>query len=414
MHQEKRTETIEYLNLPLPTILNQLYFMNKKLFILLLFVFFSFTRTTSGQGLSEYSEIYLLTYEPGHELYSVFGHSALRVRDPLQGFDIVYNYGTFDFSTRFFYIKFLNGNLPYQLSKTSYNTALKQMKAENRAVLQQRLTLTVEEKNTLFNKLEQDYLPENRSYSYRFFKNNCSTRIRDLVESSIEDSIKYEKSNKKLTFRDLVHRYVKDMKWAKLGIDLMLGRKADRNANARETMFLPEYLTFHFALATVKRESGIRGLATRPRYILENEVEKNNHFIKPAVFFVILLIALLALAPRFYPRRKDAAVLDYIIFGTITFYAILLVYVDATSGHPELHRNYNLIWALPAVPILFFSRLNPRKRPKYLLFVYVGYALLVLAVMLTNRWIPQHIPLEIYPFLFIIIIHSGLKAAKFI
>jgi hypothetical protein len=387
--------------------------MRKKLLLLLILVF-QFTKYTYGRELSEFSEIYLLTYLPGEELYSLFGHSALRVRDPLEGIDHVYNYGTFDFSTPFFYIKFINGNLNYQLSKTRYSVALQQMRNENRSVLEQRLSLTLEEKNELFRQLETEYLPENRYYKYRFFKNNCSTKIRDIVESSVGDSIKYESRKKQVSFRNLIHKYLEEKPWVKLGIDLMLGRKADSKANSRETMFIPDYLTYHFALATVKRKDGIRSLATRPERIVQNNTVHSFQFLKPSAFFIAALVVLLILTPKFYPRKTSSKPMDIVIYGVTTIYAVIVVYVTLTSNHPELHSNYNLLWSLPAAGILLVQSITKNKKTKVLPFLYVIYSLIVLGVMLGNRWIPQHIPMEIYPFLIILIIHSGLKAVKLI
>ncbi len=369
----------------------------------------------SSRDLSGFSEFYLLTYLPGEELYSVFGHSAIRLKDPVQGIDLVYNYGTFDFSTPFFYIKFVNGNLPYQLSRTSYATALRQMKQEKRSVLQQRLALTLEEKKKLYNVLETEYLPENRSYTYRFFKNNCSTKIRDIVKSSVKQDIKYEETRKKLTFRQLVHRYMDQKPWTKLGTDLMLGKMADKYASTEETMFLPDYLTFHFALATVKREEGIRGLATRPKTILNSrEIQQAKIFPKPAIFFAILLFLLLVLAPKFFPKKSNSTVLDWILYGTTSLFGLVLLYVTTYSQHPELGTNYNLLWSLPALPILILQRGKRLAKSRIALSAYLIYVFLLLVVMIGNKWLPQSIPLEIYPFLIMILIHTGLKTVKLI
>jgi hypothetical protein len=369
----------------------------------------------SGRELSGFSEIYLLTYLPGDELYSIFGHSAIRLKDPVQGIDFVYNYGTFDFSTPFFYIKFVNGTLPYQLSRTSYATALKQMKHEERSVLQQRLALTIDEKNQLYNILETEYLPENRSYLYRFFKNNCSTKIRDIVQSSVEPNIKYEETRKKLTFRQLVHRYMDKKPWTKLGMDLMLGKIADNDASTEETMFLPDYLSFHFALATVNREEGIRGLATRPKTVLNSkEIQQTQIFPKPALFFAVLLFLLLVLAPKFFPKKSNSTALDWVLYGTTSIFGLVLLYVTVNSQHPELGANYNLLWSLPALPLLLLQRGKRLAKSKIALSAYLIYVFLLLVVMIGNKWLSQSIPLEIYPFLIMILIHTGLKSVKLI
>lgn len=369
----------------------------------------------NSQQLTEFSEVFLLTYLPGDELYSVFGHSALRIKDPVLGIDYVYNYGTFDFSTPFFYVKFIKGDLPYQLSRTSFAIALKQMKEEKRVVLEQRLSLNLDEKNRLLNQLEHDYLPQNRSYQYRFFKNNCSTKIRDIIDSVISAPVKYESINGYLTYRNLVQRYTDKKPWVKLGIDLMLGKKADRRITAEETMFLPDYLTFHYALATVKRNEGIHGLATRPKTILESDAEESAHwFPKPSLFFIIVVILMLVTAPKFYPKKSKSLLLDWLLFGSTSLYGLVVLFVTIASEHAELQQNSNLIWALPALPILLLQPGKNKRKSRIHLFLYLAYVFVLLSVMIGNRWFQQSIPVEVYPFLILLIIHTGLKTIKLI
>lgn len=386
-----------------------------KLKLLILLISMNSLIQLNSQQLSEFSEVFLLTYLPGDELYSVFGHSALRIKDPVQDIDYVYNYGTFDFSTPFFYVKFIQGNLPYQLSRTSFAIALKQMKEEKREVLEQRLSLNLKEKNRLLNQLEHDYLPQNRSYQYRFFKNNCSTKIRDIIDSVVTAPIKYESINGYLTYRNLVQRYTDKKPWVKLGIDLMLGKMADRRISAEETMFLPDYLSFHFALATVKRKEGIHGLATRPNTILESEAKESTHwFPKPSLFFIILVILVLVTAPKFYPKKSKSLLLDWLLFGSTSLYALVVLFVSFASQHAELQQNYNLIWALPALPILLLQPGKNKRKARIHLFLYLAYVFILLGFMITIRWFQQTIPIEIYPFLILLMIHTGLKTIKLV
>ena len=118
--------------------------------------------------LSNEAEISILTCSPGKELYSLFGHTAIRVRDPKAGMDEVFNYGTFDFDTPHFYLKFAQGLLPYQLSTTSFRNFMLSYQMEERSVYSQRLRLDSLQKQQLFDLLLENYRPENRSYLYNF------------------------------------------------------------------------------------------------------------------------------------------------------------------------------------------------------------------------------------------------------
>ena len=150
-----------------------------------------FTVNTNAQTLSPTGKISLLTVSPGEELYSAFGHSALWVYDYERGIDRVYNYGTFDFRTKGFYLKFVQGTLPYTLSVSSSYNILKGSRQSNRSVIEQELNLSSTQKEKLFLFLETNYLPENRQYLYKFFYDNCSTRLRDALVAACGDSLVY-------------------------------------------------------------------------------------------------------------------------------------------------------------------------------------------------------------------------------
>ena len=131
--------------------------------------------------LSDKAEISVLTCSPGKELYSLFGHTAIRVHDPEQDLDVVFNYGTFDFDTPHFYLKFAQGLLPYQLSTSHFQSFMYSYMMEERSVYSQRLQLDSLQRQKLFDLLLENYKPENRSYLYNFLYDNCTTRVRDIL-----------------------------------------------------------------------------------------------------------------------------------------------------------------------------------------------------------------------------------------
>ena len=190
--------------------------------------------------------ISLITCTPGAELYSVFGHNALRIVDSAAGTDIAYNFGTFNFDDPDFYTKFVRGKLQYYLSQENFNDFLYAYQYFKRGVSEQVLNLTEKEKKEIQRALFENLTEENRYYKYDFFYDNCSTRLRDIIFKT--------KSNQAfnppqfvangLTFRDHLHTYLDraEMKWTRLGIDLILGLKADRKMSVSNAMFLPEFL----------------------------------------------------------------------------------------------------------------------------------------------------------------------------
>ena len=152
-------------------------------FIILLLILFSTGKIALAQApqLSSESTISLLTCGPGPDVYTYFGHSALRVTDPTLKLDRVYNYGTFDFNVPNFYGQFIDGKLFYMLSVVRYKGFIPDYMAENRFIKELQLNISLDDRQNLFSLLEINYLPENRHYWYDFFKDNCSSRIRDIV-----------------------------------------------------------------------------------------------------------------------------------------------------------------------------------------------------------------------------------------
>lgn len=206
----------------------------------------------------------LLTCAPGEEIYSLFGHTAIRYENPSQGIDVVFNYGLFSFNTPNFIFRFSLGETDYQLGATDYERFAAEYAFFGRSVWQQTLNLTDEEKTELIRLLQENYRPENRVYRYNFFYDNCATRPRDKIEESIAGKVIYpaEPQDGSLTFRDIVHQYCKGHPWARFGIDLCIGSEADQPITQRQMMFAPFYLMDAFDGAQIKSDSIQRPLIT--------------------------------------------------------------------------------------------------------------------------------------------------------
>ena len=193
----------------------------------------------------------LLTCGPGQEIYSLFGHTAIRYEDRRRGIDVVFNYGLFNFQSSNFILRFTLGETDYQLGAMNYRHFLAEYQLDNRNVWEQTLNLTTEEKQRLISQLQENYRPENRVYRYNFFYDNCATRPRDQVERAVGNSLRYDDdmttTDTGRSFRDIVHQYCEEHPWAQFGIDLCIGSKADRPISRRQMMFAPFYLKDFFA-----------------------------------------------------------------------------------------------------------------------------------------------------------------------
>lgn len=180
----------------------------------------------------------LLTCGAGEEIYSLFGHTAIRYENFTRGIDAVFNYGIFSFNTPNFILRFTLGETDYQLGVTSYKQFAYEYTWTGRDVWQQTLNLNAEEKKKLLALLEENYLPQNRIYRYNFFYDNCATRPRDQIERAVQGTLEYADDMTSfqtgISFRDIVHQYTIGHSWARFGIDLCLGSQADKDISRRQ------------------------------------------------------------------------------------------------------------------------------------------------------------------------------------
>lgn len=321
---------------------------------LLLLLSFCFFLTAFSQD-SCRLRITLLTCAPGTELYSTFGHTALRVQDRLTGMDDVYNYGSFEFEEDF-YVKFVRGKLKYSLTVQSFPEFIYQYQFESRTVIEQVLNLTCDQREILLQSLQRNLLPQNRLYRYDFLFDNCTTRAGFIVDTGANATVVFKNLLPKdpLSFRDHIDVYLNKGKqdWSQLGIDLLLGAKMDREANNREAMFLPDNLMLAFDSATADN----RPLVASKQTILEMpQIVSESHFITPMMAFGLVLAIFLALTLA--KRRWSEAVLsalDFILFFILGVIGILLLFMWFGTDHALCANNYNLLWALPTNLVMAF------------------------------------------------------------
>ena len=150
------------------------------LLFVLLFLFNVHTQTSLAQDSSRI-RISLLTCTPGDELYSIFGHSAIRIIDSNSVTDYVFNYGTFNFEDDGFYLKFIRGKLLYFLSVENSQDFMYEYSSMRRGITEQVLNFSAEEKKQIEYALIENLKDENKYYKYDFFLDNCTSRLRDII-----------------------------------------------------------------------------------------------------------------------------------------------------------------------------------------------------------------------------------------
>ncbi len=386
----------------------------KHLFLrVFLFLVIFFNCSQSGAQDSSFAEgsrlrISLLTCTPGDELYSLFGHSAIRVIDSNSVSDIVFNYGTFNFDDEGFYIKFIRGKLLYYISTAGFEEFKYDYFATNRGITEQVLDISDQEKAALNHALIENLKEENKYYQYDFFFDNCTTRLRDLiVKHKHPTPVLPAVKPAGMRFRQAIHEYLDkgDQQWSKLGIDILLGAPTDRVMTAGEQQFLPENLMF--ALEAATNTTVVK--STRKLYELPVVYNKIEPFT-PMVFFVGLLLlfvlAHLLLAKRF---PLVLAGLDGILFFSTGLLGFLLIFMWTSTDHSMTKDNYNLLWALPTHLFLSFFIASQKKWVRYYFLFTAVFGIVLLAVW---AFLPQRLNIALIPFVLLVIYRAVARYLK--
>lgn len=310
----------------------------------------------------------LITCTPGDELYNQFGHSAIRLVDSGIGFDFVYNFGTFNFETPNFGVKFVQRKLLYTLSKSQYKPFVNVYIHENRGVAEQKLILDANQKQKLFEFLETNYQPQNREYLYDFFYDNCATRIRDAFSNGLGKlSIPDSKSDKR--FRDFLDEYLGHDLWLNFGIYLVLGLEADKKCDYNNQMFLPDYLSSNLG------NSNLNGspLMEKAVWLLpKHEVKKSQLIFSPIT--AMLLVLVISILLIFLRNTLLIGIWECLLYITLSLAGFFLLFMWFGTDHIATQKNLNVLWANPLyLPWIFMSfRKNLSK-----ITIYLGYILLV-------------------------------------
>jgi Domain of unknown function (DUF4105) len=380
----------------------------KSLFLSICFLWYLSESNSISQGGND-TLIYLITCGPGTETYSVYGHSAIRIVTTGNKNDNVYNWGLFDFETPNFAWKFAKGRLDYMLGVETMQSFLQVYYFEKRFVLSQKMNLDSPEKRRLTALINENLRPENIKYRYDFFYDDCSTRIRDLIEKSVGERLLYPPAGKgnSPTFRQMVEKYQDPFPWLNMGINLIMGAPADKRASFRDRMFLPLDMQRELSEAVISRDGKMIPLLQNPETILDFEppVIKQKFLFRPVIDFSVLLIVVIILSASVTGMRFNR-ILDLILFSVFTILAILMVFFNFFTDHQQMKWNLNIIWLNPFIAVCLINLILNRKGAGWFsLLFFISVAFLVLQFFL-----PQSFSLAFMPLIAILAIRSFLRA----
>ncbi len=385
---------------------------SKTALLFIVFLLFSVALPAQSTKLSPLAEISVLTCSPGTEAYSVYGHSAFRIKDEQYNYDMVFNYGIFDFSAPNFIYRFAAGKTDYLLGAYRFKSFYEEYVDEQRSVIEQVLNISQVEKQKIFDFLVWNAQPENRVYRYNFFFDNCASRMRDVVEKQVEGNIIFpEKPEEPKTFRQLIKDYHSKLLWLNFGIDLVVSAPADKIATVSEEMFLPDYVMKYFSEATIKTPEGTRPLVKKTQVIYQAPVLKikSGRVTSPFVVFGLLFLLVFYVSIRQTRKSSVASWPDYFVYGFTGLMGVVMFWFVLFSEHPAMHPNYNLLWAVP-LNLVFAILWKVRKwRPK-LQYYHLVISVWLILVVLFESFLPQKFHPVHYLFVLMVLSRSVLHS----
>lgn len=326
-------------------------------------------------------DIYLLTCQPHDEIYSLYGHTSIRVVDKLGHRDFAVNFGVFDSTAKFFALRFVFGLTDYMMAVNDFDRFLDEYRYYGSGVYQQHLNMSREEKADFLAALQENMKPENVVYRYNFLYNNCTTKARDILLDAIDGRVEYATTSLQRgerTFRDLVHYKTADHRWAAFGNDILLGVEADRNMSHDLRQFLPEVLMNDFDSAKVVLATGNeKVLVDSAGWVLmpgtPYEANGGESFpLSPRMMAILFFCAILSLCLiQMLMLKRRLLWLNYML---MLLYALPGVILGAMifSKHPTVNVNLQIFIFNP----LYLLILLPQRWLKWRWEVMLGFIIL--------------------------------------
>ena len=325
-------------------------------------------------------EISLLTCQPHDEVYSLYGHTAIRYHEFTKGgIDAAFNYGVFNYDAPFFVVRFVFGLTDYELGAYPTQLFQKEYRHFGSMVTEQVLNLTNDEKLALRMALVENLRPTNKVYRYNYFYNNCTTKARDIIEQHIRGKVQYTgREDYTPTYREMVHHMTRNHPWSRFGNDLLLGIQADSKTTMRQQEFLPDNLLYDFDHAQIYENGEYRPLVKERRIAVPAGVQMihNGFPLAPLQIGEILLaigFVLFLLQWRLHRVFILWESLLMLLSGIIGIVLFLMLF----SQHPTVRINLQLLFFNPLHLIYLWPVIKGRPTRYWLICVIMCILFLI-------------------------------------
>jgi len=383
--------------------------MNRFLLFFLLLFTFSSVKSQTYDSL----RISLLTISPHSKaVWTIFGHTALRVSDPAQNIDWVFNWGMFDFEKPNFIFRFIEGKTDYFLIAPPFQYVIPSFAYDKVTMVEQTLNIPDSEKAALWKFLQTNLLPENVEYRYNFVFDNCTTRPRDIIEKFCGGTLIYPEQTQPVTFRQLFHQYTKPYPWTEFGIDCIIGSGADSLITHRNELFLPENLMNALNHSVVKCPDG-----SEQPIVLDSKSILHFHDVQPERLYlwdhplgvgVIVFILYLSLVFAGYKKKYRFRLPFALLFFAAGAGGCIVAMLNFFSLHPCVQHNWNILWLHP-LHFMAFAGFFFRKSYQWIRWYHAVNFVLLSGFLLGWHWIPQELNMACIPFILCLWLVSGLQ-----
>ena len=329
----------------------------KMLIQLFLALLFSFNINANEKGNKNQYKFSILSIGEGSSLADAFGHTGIRIRDTITNDDIVFNFGIYDFNSPNFYSNFVKGRPQYKLGVQKYKNFSKNYKKENRYIIEHVINLNENSSKKLIELLVENL--KNPNYTYDYLRDNCATRVADILIDKSSNKLKTESLNEQVTdtYRNLIHSKINENSWGALGIDICLGAVIDKKITLRETLFLPENLMNY--LTQIQKENPeliSQEIIFNPKRLKKLTITKN--FTSPLFINIFLSIIIIYLTFLGFKRGYWIKSIDFIIYSVTGIIGLLIIYLWFFSNHFASAQNFNFLWAFPFNLLMIYALLK--------------------------------------------------------
>ena len=353
------------------------------------------------------AEISLVTCYPGSRNYELYGHTMIRVQ--IEGQDLLFNYGIFNFKQSGFIYRFVKGDCDYSLA--AYPMQYLTQGYEDRKIVELVLDLDDAQKVDIISFLWNNVQPENAVYRYGWAYNNCATKPRDIIENAVGGSLEYGNPKRgEATFRSIMAYFDKNYPWQQFGIDMVLGYDLDHKLDYREQMFSPIILMEAMADATQERDGKRIPVVKATNILVEGGDEgavlgPTPMVLTPMFVLTLLLVIVLALTIKERLGKRHYRWLDSVVFGVYGLVGVLVAFLTFVSSHYGTSSNLHIVWLHPLLLLPAILEWVKRMRP-LVAIIHVVNALLIVLLAAGWYWLPQSGNMALVPMAGISLIRS--------